>query len=83
MPVIFRSPKEPLGRATEQTIMTACRKFHQYNTIMKTLFKKKKKSQKNPHSVSIIQCPQAVRKIFWQMTSIMFFDLLPSVIAAL
>lgn len=46
MPVIFRSPKEPLGRATEQTIMTACRKFHQYNTIMKTLFKKKKKKSK-------------------------------------
>lgn len=48
MSVILRSQKEPLGRATEQTIMIACRKLYHYNTIMKTVLQKKPATQKNP-----------------------------------
>lgn len=48
MPVISKSQKEPLGRVTEQNIMTACRKLHQYNNIMKIVLEKKEKEKKKP-----------------------------------
>lgn len=81
MSVIIRSQKDPLGRAPEQTIMIPCRKlYYNDNRIAK---KSQPDTPKKTNSMSIIQCPQAVRKFLWQMTSIMFFDLQPSVIAAL
>lgn len=86
MSVTLRSQKQPLGRAADQTIMIPSKKTSPSQYYYKNSTAKNPPTQKNPkttNSVPITQCPQAVRKFLWQMTALMFFDLLPSLLTAL